>query len=165
MPNDELFDLDIYGMQAQIERLAAALERMDERVREGAEQAALESAQIIMREQKRMLSAAFFSKPTTNLAGLIQITRDRRSKYFKLRIGYDSEAVRQHPEVLVIEFGRPGKSARRMKPTDKLGRKKGAFPPYTPHIIAGFSFAKEDAAKHFRDRLAQIAQNEWQNGG
>lgn len=164
MPNDGLFDLGLDGMQLQIEQLTAVLDRMDERVREGVEQVTMECAQMIMREQKRMLSAANFAAPKANLAGLIRVTRDARSKYYRLRIGYDSEAIKQHPEALVVEFGRPGKSARRMKPTDKLGRKKGAFPPQTPHIIAGLIFAKEDVTRHFRNRLAEIARNEW-NGG
>lgn len=86
-------------------------------------------------------------------------------KYYKLKIGYDSEAIKQHPELLVIEFGRPGKSARRMKPTDSLGRKKGDFPPQTPHIIAGFIIAKDEAAGHFRDRMAEIARQKWENNG
>lgn len=164
MPNDGLFDLGLDGMQRQIEQLTAVLDRMDERVREGVEQVTMECAQMIMREQKRMLSAADFAKPTTDLAGLMRVTRDTRSKYYRLRIGYDSEAIRQHPEVLVVEFGRPGKSAQRMEPTDRLGRKKGAFPPHTPHIIAGLIFAKEDVTRHFRNRLAEMARNEW-NGG
>lgn len=164
MPNDGLFDLGLDGMQLQIEQLTAVLDRMDERVRESVEQVTMECAQMIMREQKRMLSAANFAAPKANLAGLIRVTRDARSKYYRLRIGYDSEAIKQHPEALVVEFGRPGKSARRMKPTDKLGRKKGAFPPQTPHIIAGLIFAKEDVTRHFRNRLAEIARNEW-NGG
>ena len=162
MPNDGLFDLGLDGMQLQIEQLTAVLDRMDERVREGVEQATTECAQMIMREQKRMLSAANFAKPTTDLAGLIKITRYKSywgNTY--TRVGYDAQAVREHPEVLVVEFGRPGKSARRMKPTDKLGRKKGAFPPQTPHIIAGLIFAKEDVTRHFRNRLAEIARNEW----
>lgn len=161
MPNDGLFDLGLDGMQLQIEQLTAVLDRMDERVREEVKQVTMECAQMIMREQKRMLSAANFAAPRANLAGLIRVTRDARSKYYRLRIGYDSEAIKQHPEVLVVEFGRPGKSARRMKPTDKLGRKKGAFPPQTPHIIAGLIFAKEDVTRHFRNRLAEIARNEW----
>lgn len=165
MPNDGLFDLGLDGMQLQIEQLTAVLDRMDERVREGVEQATTECAQMIMREQKRMLSAANFAAPKANLAGLIKITRYKSywgNTY--TRVGYDAQAVREHPEVLVVEFGRPGKSARRMEATDRLGRKKGAFPPHTPHIIAGLIFAKEDVTRHFRNRLAEIARNEW-NGG
>ena len=165
MPNGGLFDLGLDGMQLQIEQLTAVLDRMDERVREEVKQVTTECAQMIMREQKRMLSAANFAAPKANLAGLIKITRYKSywgNTY--TRVGYDAQAVREHPEVLVVEFGRPAKSARPMDATDRLGRKKGAIPPHTPHIIAGLIFAKEDVTRHFRNRLAEIARNEW-NGG
>lgn len=161
MSND-VFDLGFEGMQTQINQLVSALDRMDESVNESALQAAQESAEIIAREQKRLLSAANFAKPEADLQGLIKVQKSSSKKYYKLKIGYDSEAIKQHPELLVIEFGRPGKSARRMKPTDSLGRKKGDFPPQTPHIIAGFTLAKDEAAGHFRDRMAEIAKQEWE---
>lgn len=162
MSND-VFDLGLDGMQTQINQLVSALDRMDESVNAGALQAAQESAEIIAQEQKRLLSAANFAKPEADLQGLIKVQKSSSRKYFKLKIGYDSEAIKQHPEVLVIEFGRPGKSVRRMKPTDSLGRKKGDFPPQTPHIIAGFYLAKDGAAEHFRDRMAEIAKQKWEN--
>lgn len=174
MPNDGLFDLGLDGMQLQIEQLTAVLDRMDERVREGVEQVTMECAQMIMREQKRMLSAADFAAPRANLAGLIKITRYKSywgNTY--TRVGYDAQAVREHPEVLVVEFGRPGtarrtgvmqEKKRRRKDGTEYTQRKGAFPPQTPHIIAGLIFAKEDVTRHFRNRLAEIARNEW-NGG
>lgn len=162
MSND-VFDLGFEGMQTQINQLVSALDRMDESVNAGALQAAQESAEIIAREQKRLLSAANFAHPKADLQGLIKVQKSSGKKYYKLKIGYDSEAIKQHPELLVIEFGRPGKSARRMKPTDSLGRKKGDFPPQTPHIIAGFTLARDEAAEHFRDRMAEIAKQEWEN--
>lgn len=164
MSND-VFDLGFEGMQAQINQLVSALDRMDKSVNEGALQAAQESAEIIAREQKRLLSAANFAHPKADLQGLIKVQKSSSKKYYKLKIGYDSEAIKQHPELLVIEFGRPGKSARRMKKTDSLGRKKGDFPPQTPHIIAGFIIAKDEAAGHFRDRMAEIARQKWENNG
>lgn len=164
MSND-VFDLGFEGMQTQINQLVSALDRMDKSVNEGALQAAQESAEIIAREQKRLLSAANFAHPKADLQGLIKVQKSSSKKYYKLKIGYDSKAIKQHPELLVIEFGRPGKSARRMKPTDSLGRKKGDFPPQTPHIIAGFTLAKDEAAGHFCDRMARIAQEQWNNNG
>lgn len=158
----DFFDLGLEEMQTQITALVNTLDRMDESVSAGVVEAAEEAAGIIMREQKRLLSAANFAQPTADLAGLIKVQKSRSSKYYKLKIGYDSEAVREHPEVLVIEFGRPGKSARRMKPTDSLGRKKGDFPPHTPHIVAGMHLARSEAAKRFRERMTEIARREWE---
>lgn len=157
----DFFDLGIDEMQAQITALVSALDRMDESVSEGVVEAAEEATSIIMREQKRLLSAANFAHPTADLASLIKVQKGKNTKYYKLKIGYDSEAARQHPEVFVIEFGRPGKSARRMKKTDSLGRKKGDFPPQTPHIVAGMHLARNEAAQRFRDRMAEIARRKW----
>lgn len=117
------------------------------------------------------------------MSGLPRQIEEMRKQRNKLQaecaeIGYDSAAIKAHPEVLVIEYGRPGKSARRMSPVQKnfkmtrgrkkvkvSGRRKGKFPPQTPHIKPGFILAKDKAAGHFRDRLLEIARRKWNNGG
>lgn len=165
MANDDFFNFDFQGFQAQITALVNTLEKMAQDVDEGAVQAAQESAEIIAKEQRRLLSQAQFKENKSDLVGLIKVQRAKSKKYFRLAIGYDSAALQQHPELFVIEFGRPGKSARRMKATDSKGRKKGDFPPVTPHIIPGFYLGKEDAGEHFRQRLLEIARRRWENGG
>lgn len=162
---DDFFGFDFQGFQGQINALAEKLDRMSEDVSAEAESAAKEAAEIIAREQRRLLSKALFKKHKADLIGLIRVRKDSSRKYYRLKIGYDSDAIQQHPELLVIEFGRPGKSARRSKLTDSLGRKKGDFPPMTPHIIPGFYLAKEEAAEHFRQRLLEAARRQWENGG
>ena len=162
---DDFFGFDFQGFQGQINALAEKLDRMSEDVSAEAESAAKEAAEIIAREQRRLLSKALFKERKADLIGLIRVRKDSSRKYYRLKIGYDSDAIRQHPELLVIEFGRPGKSARRSKLTDSLGRKKGDFPPMTPHIIPGFYLAKEEAAEHFRQRLLEAARRQWENGG
>ena len=162
---DDFFGFDFQGFQGQINALAEKLDRMSEDVSAEAESAAKEAAEIIAREQRRLLSKALFRERKADLIGLIRVRKDSSRKYYRLRIGYDSDAIQQHPELLVIEFGRPGKSARRSKLTDSLGRKKGDFPPMTPHIIPGFYLAKEEAAEHFRQRLLEAARRQWENGG
>ena len=162
---DDFFGFDFQGFQGQINALAEKLDRMSEDVSAEAESAAKEAAEIIAREQRRLLSKALFRERKADLIGLIRVRKDSSRKYYRLKIGYDSDAIQQHPELLVIEFGRPGKSARRSKLTDSLGRKKGYFPPMTPHIIPGFYLAKEEAAEHFRQRLLEAARRQWENGG
>lgn len=163
---EDMFDLGLEQFQQQINILVRDLDQMSEAVEAGAVEAANEAAEIIAEEQRRLLSAAHFKRRTsTNLPFLIKVKKSSSKKYYRLNIGYDSETIKAHPEVLVIEYGRPGKSARRMKPTDKLGRKKGDFPPQTPHIKPGFILAKDKAAEHFRDRLLEIARQKWNNGG
>ena len=164
--SEDMFDLGLEQFQQQINILVRDLDQMSEAVEAGAVEAANEAAEMIAAEQKRLLSAAHFKRRTsTNLPSLIKVKKSSSKKYYRLNIGYDSETIKAHPEVLVIEYGRPGKSARRMKPTDKLGRKKGDFPPQTPHIKPGFILAKDKAAEHFRDRLLEIAKQKWNNGG
>ncbi len=165
MANDDFFDFDFQGFQGQISALIENLDQMARDVDAGALQAMKESAEIIAKEQRRLLSQAVFKEHKADLAGLIKVRQMTGKRYFRLGIGYDSETIKQHPELLVIEFGRPGKSARRMKATDSLGRKKGDFPPVTPHIIPGFYLGKEDAGEHFRHKLIEIARRRWENGG
>lgn len=162
---EDIFDLGLERFQQQINLLVRDLDQMSRAVESGAVAAAEESAEMIAAEQKRLLSAASFRDKTADLAALITVKQSRSKKYYRLNIGYDSAAIKAHPEVLVIEYGRPGKSARRMKSTDKLGRKKGDFPPQTPHIKPGFILAKDKAAEHFRDSLLEIARRKWNNGG
>lgn len=159
---NDFIDIDSNGFETQITALVNDLDLMADEVVAGAAAAAEESAKIIQREQKRLLSAASFANPTADLASLIKIAKSTSKKYYHFRVGYDSAAIKQHPEVLVIEFGRPGKSARRMKKTDSLGRKKGDFPPQTPHIYPGFLVSREEAANHFLTRLAEIAERRMQ---
>lgn len=156
--------LNFSGMEAEIAALIRDLDRAKNAVNSAAGQAAEEAARIIADEQKRLLGKAQFKRRTTDLRGLITIKRDTKSKVYKLRIGYDTEAIRAHPEVLLIEFGRPGKSARRMKPTDSKGRKKGDFPPHVSHVRAGFFLAKDKATDHFNNRLMDIAAEKFRGG-
>ena len=165
MSSSDLIDLGLDGLRAQVEALVRDLDRMSDAVEAGAIDAAVESAQMIATEQKRLLSAANFKHKTADLASLIKVKQSKGKRYFRLNIGYDTEAIKAHPEVLVIEYGRPGKSARRMSKKDSLGRKKGDFPPQTPHIKPGFILAKDKAAEHFRDSLLEIAKQKWNNGG
>lgn len=163
--DEDFFDLGLEQFQQQINLLVQDLDQMSQAVEEGAVEAANEAAEMIAAEQKRLLSSAHFQRKNADLAGLIKVKKSSSKKYYRLNIGYDSAAIKAHPEVLVIEYGRPGKSARRMKTTDKLGRKKGDFPPQTPHIKPGFILAKDKAAEHFRERLMEIARRKWNNGG
>lgn len=158
----DMFNLGLEQFQQQIDLLVRDLDQMSDSVEAGAVEAANEAAEMIATEQKRLLAAANFRHRTADLAALITVKKSSSKKYYRLSIGYDSAAIKEHPEVLVIEYGRPGKSARHMGRTDSLGRKKGDFPPQTPHIKPGFVLAKDKAAEHFRDKLLEIARRKWE---
>lgn len=145
--------IDISGMEAEISKLIDDLNKTQGAVDSETAKALSESGQIIVREQRRILSKRY-----PQLAGKIKLTKTATGKIYKVTAGYDTPTLREHPELLVIEFGRPGKSARRSKKTDKLGRKKGSFPQLT-HIRAGYFVAKEAAVKHLQTRLLEIARS------
>lgn len=162
---------DFSGMEAEISRLIDSLNRAVTDVENGTEEAALQAAEIIRDEQQRLFSKADFKRDKRshqyNRANesLIKIKRDDRArgKVYKLRIGYDTETLRRYPELLVIEFGRPGKSRNRRSKKDKLGRKKGDFPAHISHIRAGFFLAKEKAVNTFNERLMEIVRNDFRD--
>lgn len=161
--------LDFSGFEAQITALISDLNRAKADVDNSSSAAAYSAAEIIRGEQVRLLQKAKFKQDRENHnyryvnSSLIKITRDKLSvkRVFKLHIGYDTETLRQYPELLVIEFGRPGKSAKRSKPTDSRGRKKGDFPPQISHIRAGLFLAKEKAVKEFNENLYEIAKRDF----
>ncbi len=161
--------LDFSGFEAQITALISDLNKAVGDVNNASAGAAYNAAEIIRAEQARLLAKAVFKRDRKRHSyhyadgNLIKVTRDKQSagKVFKLHIGYDTETLRQYPELLVIEFGRPGKSAKRSKPTDSRGRKKGDFPPQISHIRAGLFLAKEKAVKEFNENLYEIAKRDF----
>lgn len=158
--------INFSGMEAEISKLMDDMDAAKKEVEEAMPEAAMEAAEIIRAEQQRLLSKANFKRDKPNHqynnvnGGLIKIMQDRtRNRRYKVKIGYDSETLRKYPELRVIEFGRPGKSARHSKKTDKLGRKKGEFPSHISHIRAGFFLAKDKAADACNEKLMQAAKN------
>lgn len=154
------------GFEAQISALINDLNRAKDDVDSSSEEAAYRAAEIIRREQVRLFGKASFKrdkkKHTYRYASgaLIKIVREKNSRVYKLKIGYNTETLRQYPELLVIEFGRPGKSARRSKLTDSKKRKKGDF-PQNPHIRAGYFLAKDKAVDEFNERLFEIVKRDF----
>lgn len=180
MADEDVFDLGLDNMQEQIEALLRDIGKMPAAINEAAASAMDEAAQLIANEQKRLLSTAHFKHSTVNLASLIKVEPIKLTEtdnYLGRGIGYSTEAIRRYPELLVIEYGRPGKSARRMSPYQKdfimttrngkkvmvKERRKGEFPQYEvcPHIYAGFYIGADKASKHFRDALCEVLEKIW----
>ncbi len=178
----DMFDLGLDNMQEQIQALLRDIDKMPAEINEAASSAIDEAAQLIAAEQKRLLSAAHFENSTLNLASLIKVQPVKlfeTENYLGRGIGYSSEAIREHPELLVIEYGRPGKSARHMSPfqkeftmTTRSGKtvtikhkRKGEFPydAVCPHIYAGLYIGAGKASKHFRDELFKVLEKIWDN--
>lgn len=145
-----MYSLD--GIQLQIQAMINNMDVMEQAVANELPQIMKQSAQIIQQEQERLLSQQF-----PQLTGLNTIKIERKGKKVTAKVGYDTATLQAHPELLVIEYGRPGQSARRKKATDKLGRKKGVFPKQDIHIRAGYQLAKDKAYDSLYNQLSQVA--------
>jgi len=131
-----------------------------------------ECAGMIQSEQRRLL-ATQHPQLTDKIACKCVV---RSKDYIKFSLGYDSQTIRDNFELLIIEFGRPGKSARcsgeyekKLRPATAPGvpassakkrntyKRKGAFPSSISHIRAGYDIAAHKAADTLNNRLADIA--------
>lgn len=155
---------DICG---QISDLIGDLSGMEAQLNAESEKAAEKAAWVIQSEQRRIFAKASFKRDkqshTYKLAneGQISITKRNIGKYrVKMQVGFDTETLREYPELLMIEFGRPGKSPRHSKSTDTLGRKKGEFPEAATvmPIRTGFELAKEQALKAYSEDMLDKAE-------
>ena len=160
---------DICG---QISDLIGDLSGMEAQLNAESEAAAYRAAKIIQGEQRRIFAKASFKRDKAShkykfaSSGNISITERKIGKYrVKMQVGFDTETLREYPELLMIEFGRPGKSPRHSKSTDKLKRKKGDFPEAATvmPIRTGFELAKEQALKAYSEDMLDKAENLWKN--
>ena len=147
---------------SQISDLIGDLQGMTTELSAESETAAEKAAEVIASEQRRIFAKAHFERvkkphvykyvnPT-----LISITKQKTGRAkVKMLVGFDTETLQAYPELLVIEFGRPGISPKHSSSTDKLGRKKGKFPGAATvmPIRVGFESAKEAALKTYADDM------------
>lgn len=157
-----------FDICAQIDNLIEDLNVMQREMTAESEIALEKAAEVIAAEQRRVFAQAHFKREEKRVYkyvndSLIRITKKKlgRAK-LKAYVGFDTETLKAYPELILVEFGRPGKSANHSKRTDKLGRKKGDFPAAATvmPIRAGFNLAKESAlaayAEDMFNRAAEI---------
>ncbi len=155
----------------QLTQLCGDLSGMQAEINTASGNAAEAAAKTIQAEQRRVFAKANFerdkkkSRTYKNAGGdLIAIYKSNPKRGMsKFEIGYDTRTLRVYPELLVIEFGRPGKSPGRSKNTDKLGRKKGKFPEAATvmPIRTGFELAKEKAFKAYSENMLDKVQRQF----
>ncbi len=77
--------------------------------------------------------------------------------------GFDTETIRRYPELIEIEYGRPGKSRGHTGKTDSRGRKKGVFPEYAVvmPVRVGFDLVKETVATEFYNEVYTAIMGVW----
>ena len=147
---------------AQINDLIGDLQNMSAELTAESEVAAEKAAAVIASHQRRIFLKANFKRNKqyhiyNNVwYGLIGITKRKTGRArVKMRVGFDSETLKNYPELIEIEFGRPGKSPRHSGAKDKLGRKKGEFPEAATvmPVRVGFQAAKEEAFRTYADEM------------
>lgn len=152
---------------AQITDLIGDLSAMQGELTGESESAAQSAARVIASEQQRIFAQAHFLRDKKNhvykdaSGSLIKIIKRKTGKArVKMLVGFDTDTIREYPELLVIEFGRPGKSPRHSAAVDKRGRKKGVFPTNANvmPIRVGFQLAKEEAFRKYADLMFNRAQ-------
>ncbi len=154
----------------QLTRLCGDLSGMQAEINTASENAAEAAAKVIQQEQERVFKKAHFKRTKKRHRyqnaneGLIAISKRKlNSSRFRLAVGFDTPTLKAYPELVMIEFGRPGKSPGRSKNTDKLGRKKGKFPEaaVVMPIRTGFELAKEKAFKAYSENMLDKVQRQF----
>lgn len=163
---------DFFGMNdlsAEIMEMIGDSRKMVSEVESLSPTAAREAAEIIAQEQRRIFDKADFKRDRrkhtyklVNSSAVKIITgRSAKSKTTVFESGFDTPTLKKYPELIIIEFGRPGKSPRYSKKTDKNGHKKGDFPAQVMPVRMGFRAAKDKAFRHYADRLMDKAEELW----
>lgn len=155
----------------QINELIADLTGMQREMTAESEIALDKAAEVIAADQRRIFAQARFLRDKENHvykyadSSLIRVSKKKLgTAKIRAYIGFDSETLDEYPELILVEFGRPGKSDRHSRSTDKNGRKKGDFPAAANvmPIRAGFNLAKENALAVYADAMFERAIAIWQ---
>lgn len=143
-------------------------------------QTALEkAAAVIVAEQRRIFAQAKFLrdkkkhvyKGANNSLISMKFKKIGRAK-IKAYIGFDTPTLNAYPELILVEFGRPGKSPRHTSDTEEVKnkkgkvrftRKKGIFPAEATvmPIRAGFNLARENALSAYADEMFNRLNEQW----
>lgn len=174
----------------QINSLIGDLTKMQREMTAESDIALDKAAAVIAAEQRRIFAQANFLRNKKNHvykfadSSLIRVTKKKlgRAK-IKAYIGFDTPTLKAYPELILVEFGRPGKSARHSKDTEKVEvkrkvkgkffkqkthftRKKGKFPEAATvmPIRAGFNLAKESALAAYAEDMFNRARELFTGG-
>lgn len=168
----------------QINELIGDLTGMQREMTAESDIALDKAAAVVAAEQRRIFAQAHFERDKKKHVykyadgSLIRVTKKKlgRAK-LKAYIGFDTPTLRAYPELILVEFGRPGKSARHSKDTEEVEvkrkvkgkffkqktrftRKKGKFPEVATvmPIRAGFNLAKESALAAYAEDMFDRAE-------
>ena len=110
----------------------------------------------LMDEEKRIINGKY-----PQFSDKLSVMNEHTGKLWRVKAGYSTEVIKSNIEVLITEFGRPGKKARKKGGKDSKGRKIGAVQAYS-HIRAALINKKEQVLKLAEKMLLERIEREWQ---
>ena len=110
----------------------------------------------LLDEEKRIINGKY-----PQFSDKLSIMNEHTGKLWRVKAGYSTEVINSNIEVLITEFGRPGKKARKKGSKDSKGRTIGVVQPY-PHIRAALINKKEQVLKLAEKILLERIEKEWQ---
>lgn len=154
--------ISFYGLERGIQDLYRKIKKLDEKMYSGHTNDILyETGDILVAEQCRILAQhPVYSKLQPLIRRWTKETRYGRHLY----VGYPSFIVKEHIEVMIIEFGRPGShfaGGKNIEQKDKIGRKIGAVQPYS-HIRAAWALKKDVVYAFMKKRIIEEAKKIWE---
>lgn len=150
---NEGMDFGLDELKKNAEKLAEDFAKLDERFRERIAKEVLEEAgQIFLEEQKRLLSQAPNSDKIAKFANWLKVWIIETKTGWRVEVGYPTVVIRNHIEVMITEFGRPGAKGLKKGGKDSKGRKIGKVEPYS-HIRASMFLKREAVMEEVRRRL------------
>lgn len=140
-------------VEIDIQNMINALDVMDEKVNERVTTSFREGAEIIVREQRRLISGRSSKLPELLKVGKFIV--DKKGK-LSVTCGYDTDAINKGFEGLIMEFGRPGKRSGGVYQKGKRkGKPIGKVTP-TPHVFRAVDNKGDEAAYHVIDSVAEV---------
>ena len=110
----------------------------------------------LLDEEKRIINGKY-----PQFSDKLSVMTEHTGKLWRVKAGYSTEVINSNIEVLITEFGRPGKKARKKGGKDSKGRAIGVVQPY-PHIRAALINKKEQVLKLAEKMLLERIEREWQ---
>ncbi len=110
----------------------------------------------LLNEEKRIINSKY-----PQFSDKLSIMTEHTGKSWRVKAGYSTDVIKNNIEVLITEFGRPGKKARKKGGIDSKGRKIGVVQPY-PHIRTALVNKKERVLKLAEKMLIERIEKEWQ---
>ena len=152
---NEFIEVDYYKMD--IKKMINQLDKLD---KHAVNQIMPEVMQAVgnelMNEEKRIINGKY-----PQFSDKLSIMNEHTGKLWRVKAGYSTEVINSNIEVLITEFGRPGKKARKKGGKDSKGRTIGVVQPY-PHIRAALINKKEQVLKLAGKMLLERIEKEWQ---